>query len=215
MVIAAGITGKPSARSAFTAHPWHGVDPHAKHGAFWVYIEIVPTDTVKYELHKPSGLLHVDRPQRFSSMCPTPYGFIPQTHCMTRVAKLCEERGHGAGLVGDGDPLDACILTEKTLNAGNILLRARPIGGLRMIDKNEVDDKIVMVLEDDLAFGHLREIADCPVAFIDRLRHYFLSYKRTPDSVENPVRIAQVYGAAEAGRVIACSMEDYQASFPE
>lgn len=196
--------------SAMLAHPWHGVEPRAARSAFWTYIEIVPTDTVKYELHKPSGLLHIDRPQRFSSMCPTPYGFIPKTYCRERVATLCEARGHGNGLVGDGDPLDACVLTEKTLTAGNILLRAIPIGGLRMIDRNEVDDKIVMVLEDDLAFGHMRDIAACPPAFIDRLRHYFLSYKRTPDATENPVRIAEVYGAEEALRVIEASFDDYQ-----
>jgi inorganic pyrophosphatase len=189
------------------------VDPRAEKGAFWTYIEIVPTDTVKYELHKPSGLLHIDRPQRFSSMCPTPYGFIPKTYCKEKVALLCEERGHGAGLRGDGDPLDACVLTEKTIGAGNILLRAIPIGGLRMIDRNEVDDKIVMVLEDDLAFGHLRDISECPPAFVDRLRHYFLSYKRTPDATENPVRIAEVYGATEALRVIEASFEDYAASY--
>jgi inorganic pyrophosphatase len=198
------------ARSHFTAHPWHGVEPHAKDGEFWTYIEIVPTDTVKYELHKPSGLLHIDRPQRFSSMCPTPYGFIPKTHCMTEVAKLCKE----PGLIGDGDPLDACVLTEKSIGAGNILLRARPIGGLRMIDRNEVDDKIIMVLEDDLAFGHMKDIHDCPKAFVDRLRHYFLSYKRTPDSTENPVRIAEVYNAAAAYAVIEASMRDYETSFP-
>jgi inorganic pyrophosphatase len=206
----------PAKVSPLQSHPWHGVEPRAAKGAFWTYIEIVPTDTVKYELHKPSGLLHIDRPQRFSSMCPTPYGFIPKTYCKEKVAQLCEDRGHGQPgehLRGDGDPLDACVLTEKTLTAGNILLRAIPIGGLRMIDRGEVDDKIVMVLEDDLAFGHLRDIAECAPAFIDRLRHYFLTYKRTPDATENPVRIAEVYGAQEAVRVIETSFLDYAQSF--
>ena len=56
------------------------------------YIEIVPTDAVKYELDKASGHLRIDRPQRFSSLCPTLYGFIPQTFCGEQVGELCAER---------------------------------------------------------------------------------------------------------------------------
>jgi inorganic pyrophosphatase len=51
------------------------------------YLEIVPTDTVKYEVAKPSGFLRVDRPQRYSNVCPTPHGFLPQTLCGSRIAK--------------------------------------------------------------------------------------------------------------------------------
>ena len=60
---------------------------------------------------------------------------------------------------GDGDPLDICILTEKTISAGNFLARCRPIGGLRMLDANEADDKIIAVLEGDLAFGEIRDLS--------------------------------------------------------
>jgi inorganic pyrophosphatase len=204
----------------FSAHPWHGVVPGTDDAAvFSVYIEIVPTDTVKYELDKASGLLRIDRPHRFSSMCPSLYGFVPQTYCGPKVAALCEEGGFGTGLVGDGDPLDICVLTEKAVSQGNILVRARPIGGLRMIDKNEVDDKIIAVLEADLGFGHMRDLSECPPAFVDRLRHYFLSYKRTPselgtgNSQEPVVRIVEVYGQAEALRVIATSGSDYADAF--
>jgi inorganic pyrophosphatase len=73
----------------FQAHPWHGVNPGEKAPEeVSSYIEIVPTDVVKYELDKGSGHLRVDRPQRFSSMCPTLYGFIPQTFCGEEVAAL-------------------------------------------------------------------------------------------------------------------------------
>ena len=83
----------PSMDRLFQAHPWHGVSPGAKSPeAVNAYIEIVPTDAVKYELDKASGHLRVDRPQRFSSMCPTLYGFIPQTYCGDQVAQLCAER---------------------------------------------------------------------------------------------------------------------------
>src|SRR6185503_7809262 len=73
----------------FQSHPWHGV-PIGDDSPEIVtaYIEIVPTDTVKYELDKSSGLLKIDRPQRFSNVCPTNYGFVPQTYCGEKVAEL-------------------------------------------------------------------------------------------------------------------------------
>src|SRR5438132_9474923 len=137
----------------FQAHPWHGVAPGDPAGVVQAYIEIVPTDTVKYELDKQTGHLRVDRPQRFSNVCPALYGFVPQTHCGERNGELCSLRTGRKGIVGDGDPLDICVLTEKTIPRGDILLEARPIGGLRMIDRGEADDKIIAVLEGDAAYG--------------------------------------------------------------
>ena len=198
----------------FQAHPWHGVPAQAgdpEH--FAAFIEIVPTDTVKYELHKASGHLHVDRPQRFSSICPTLYGFIPQTYCAERVAARCTERTGLPQMHGDGDPLDICVLTEKAIAHGNLFVRARVIGGLRMVDGSEVDDKIVAVLEQDLAYGHVRELADCPAVIVDRLQHYFLSYKQRPDDPSRRVRIAEVYDRAEALEVVGRSLEDYRDHF--
>ena len=146
----------------FQAHPWHGVDPGDPAGVVQAFIEIAPTDTVKYELDKRSGHLKVDRPQRYSSQPPTLYGFIPQTYCGKRVGERCSERTGVPGVKGDGDPMDVCILTEKTMAHANFFLRARPIGGLRMVDGEEADDKIVAVLERDMAYGDLRDIADAP-----------------------------------------------------
>lgn len=197
---------------AYRAHPWHGIpagDPAA--GAVNAYIEIVPSDTVKYELDKQSGILKIDRPQKFSNQCPTLYGFIPRTYCGARVAALCAEITNRAGLRGDGDPLDICVLTERTIPRGDILLRARPIGGLRMIDHGEVDDKIVAVLVDDAMYEATSEIEQCPRGWIDRLRHYFLTYKQIPGEGAHLVEIASVYGAAEARTVVEKSKLDYLA----
>jgi inorganic pyrophosphatase len=144
------------------------------------YIEIVPTDAVKYELDKASGHLKVDRPQRFSSMCPTLYGFIPQTFCGIEVAALCAARTGREGIEGDGDPMDICVLSEKTFAHGSFFLNARPVGGLRMIDGQQADDKIIAVLESDLAYGQLQNIGDVPSGLVDRLKHYFLSYSSFP-----------------------------------
>lgn len=197
----------------FQAHPWHGVEAHAGDDLLAAFIEIVPTDTVKYELHKPSGHLHIDRPQRFSSICPTLYGFIPQTYCAERVALRCTERTGLPEMRGDGDPLDICVLTEKAIAHGNLFVHARPIGGLRMVDGQEVDDKIVAVLEQDLAYGHVKELADCPAGVVERLQHYFLSYKQRPDEERRQVRIAEVYDRAEALEVVERSEHDYRDHF--
>jgi inorganic pyrophosphatase len=198
----------------FQAHPWHGVSPGKDAPAtINAFIEIVPTDAVKYELDKATGHLRVDRPQRFSSLCPMPYGFIPQTYCGDGVGELCSERVGRSGIRGDGDPMDICVLTEKSFSQGNFFVRARPIGGLRMIDGMEADDKIIAVLESDIAYGHIENITQCPPGLVERLKHYFLSYKQLPNEAPRHVEIAEVYDRAEAGTVIARSLTDYRARF--
>jgi len=198
----------------FQSHPWHGVTPGLKAPELVnAYIEIVPTDAVKYELDKPSGHLRVDRPQRFSSMCPTLYGFIPQTYCGVEVAELCAQRTGRQGIEGDKDPMDVCVLSEKTFAQGNFFLNARPIGGLRMIDGQQADDKIIAILEADLAYGALGDISDVPAGLVDRLKHYFLSYKQLPNEEKKKVEIVGVYDRAEALDVIARSLRDYQREF--
>jgi inorganic pyrophosphatase len=201
-------------RQLFQAHPWHGVSPGAKTPQLVnAYIEIVPTDAVKYELDKASGHLRVDRPQRFSSMSPTLYGFIPQTYCGREVAELCEQRTGRVGIEGDKDPMDICVLSEKAFAHGSFFLLARPIGGLRMIDGNQADDKIIAVLDSDLAYGKFDEIGDVPQGLVDRLKHYFLSYKQLPSETEKRVEIIDVYDRTEALDVITRSLRDYESEF--
>jgi len=198
----------------FQAHPWHGVAPGENAPAVVnAYIELVPTDTVKYELDKVSGHLRLDRPQRYSSLCPMPYGFIPQTYCGAAVATLCETRTGRRDMRGDGDPMDICVLTEKPLTHGDIFVRAKPIGGLRMIDGSEADDKIIAVLESDVAFGHIEDIAAAPAGLIERLSHYFLTYKQLPHETTRHVEITHVYNRAEADEVITRSFQDYRARY--
>jgi inorganic pyrophosphatase len=198
----------------FQAHPWHGVLPGEKAPAeLGAYVEIVPTDPVKYELDKGSGHLRVDRPQRFSSMCPTLYGFIPQTFCGDEVGALCAARTGLSGIEGDGDPMDICVLTEKAFAHGNFFLQAKPIGGFRMIDGRQADDKIIAVLVSDVAYGHIEDIDGCPKGLVDRLKHYFLTYKQLPAEAPRRVEIAAVYNRAEALDVIERSMRDYRQRF--
>ena len=199
----------------FQAHPWHGVTAgDDAPGVVNAYIEIVPTDAVKYELDKRSGHLKVDRPQRFSSFPPTLYGFIPQTFCGDRVAEL-SRKGDGAGdaIRGDGDPMDICVLTERPAAHANFLVRAKPVGGLRMIDGREADDKIIAVLEKDVSYGHIEDLADAPSGLVERLQHYFLTYKQLPQESPRRVEIAEVYDRAAALETIRRSFEDYRTRY--
>ena len=200
----------------FASHPWHGVaiGPEAPRQVT-MYVEIVPSDTVKYELDKDSGLLKVDRPQLYSNVCPSPYGLVPRTLCGARVAALAEEKTGRGGLVGDDDPLDILLLTEKTFTHGNILVQALPIGGLGMLDGNEVDDKIVAVMVKDAVYGGVQDISNLPSLLVDRLQHYFLTYKQAPNDAHLACELTRVYGREEAFEVIRRSQDDYGTRFGE
>jgi len=202
--------------SPLQAHPWHGIPAgELAPDVVNVFIELVPTDTVKYEVDKASGHLKLDRPQMFSSLCPAPYGFIPRTWCHERVAELAMQATGRQGVIGDGDPVDICVLTERPINHAALLLRARPIGGLRLFDHSEADDKLVGVLIDDPAYGGLTELAQVPPPVVNRLRHYFLTYKQIPDAPgTTPVcEITDIYDAATARDVVRRAMADYDDEF--
>jgi len=201
-------------RLILKAHPWHGVPIGAEFPqTVTVYVEIVPTDTVKYELDKLSGYLRADRPQKFSNVCPSLYGLIPQTYCGERIGALCAERTGREHVKGDGDPLDICVLSERSFSHGDILLEAIPIGGLRMIDGHQADDKIIAVLKGDPEYSGWKDISECTDTLVQRLRHYFLTYKDAPDASPRNTEITHVYDAREAHAVIRASHEDYTAKF--
>lgn len=201
-----------------TAHPWHGVSPGLNAPkVVQAFIEIVPTDVVKYELDKITGHLRIDRPHNYSSHCPTLYGFIPQTYCGMETGAFCRQQSGMRVDDGDGDPLDICVLSECNIAHGNIFVNAIPIGGLRMIDGGKADDKIIAVLQNDVVYGDLRNVLRSPrgvKGLIKRLRHYFFSYKRSPDgTTDKQVEIAAIYGRKEAYEVIAASRRDYLTTF--
>lgn len=197
----------------YKSHPWHGVDigPDVPE-VITTFIEMVPTDTVKYEIDKVTGYLRIDRPQKYSNVVPALYGFIPQTFSSRRVAEYCMEKTGRKDITGDGDPIDICVLTEKEITHGDILVRARPIGGFRMLDGNESDDKIIAVLNNDTVYGHFKDISDCPDLVIGRLQHYFLTYKDMPGK-QKDVEITHIFGVDEAHEIINRSMEDYHHKF--
>ncbi|MBP8156561.1 MAG: inorganic diphosphatase, partial [Leadbetterella sp.] len=147
-------------KPVYKAHPWHGISvgPDAPE-VVTTFIEIVPSDTIKYEIDKESGFLKIDRPQKYSNIVPALYGFIPQTYCGDKVAEFAREKGATTIKVGDGDPLDICVLSSHHIPHGDILLQAKPIGGFCFIDKGEADDKIIAVLTGDQIYGNFNDIS--------------------------------------------------------
>jgi inorganic pyrophosphatase len=197
----------------FRPHPWHGLDPGPRFPEIVLaYVEIVPTDGVKYEIDKESGYLKVDRPQRFSTFCPTLYGFVPRTYCGAQVAAY-PLPGSPHVTTGDGDPLDICILTDRPISRGEIVVAARPVGGLRMVEKGEADDKILAVLIGDPTYGDMADIRQVPRPVIDRLRHYFLTYKAIPGEQSATITVDPIYDAMEARGILKASSLDYEAEF--
>ncbi len=193
-------------------HPWHGLRSRAdsadeRSDVVQVYIEMTPDDVVKYELDKSSGFLMVDRPQRTTSSPPALYGFIPRTYCAEEVAKRCPSVE-----IADGDPLDICVFSERHITRADIILKARVVGGIQMIDGGEADDKIVAVLEGDNIWGDVKDITDLPKIKTERLQHYFSTYKMIPGK-HTDIKVDFVYGREEALEVIAAAEQDYRAHF--
>lgn len=197
----------------YKSHPWHGIDiGEEAPEVVTCFIEMVPSDTVKYEVDKVSGYLRLDRPQKYSNVVPALYGFLPLTYSGDRVAEYCRGKTGRDDIIGDKDPIDICVLTEKEITHGNILVRARPIGGFRMLDGNEADDKLIGVLYNDAVYAQFKSISDLPEVVVNRLKHYFLTYKDLPGNVAD-VEITHTYGADEAIEVINRSLEDYRKKF--
>ncbi len=189
-------------------HPWHGLEvgrrpPRLVHA----YVEITPFDLVKYEVDKVTGYLRVDRPQRSSSQPPSLYGFIPQTYCAERVNALSPNSERG-----DGDPLDICVFSERPISKSEVILNAKVVGGLQAVDGGEADDKIVAVLENDYFYGAIEEILDLQEILIERLRHYFATYKMVPGQ-ESQMVVEAVYGRDHALKVVSAAIEDYEEAF--
>jgi inorganic pyrophosphatase len=191
-------------------HPWHGLEPGRELPLYVnAYIEITPFDLIKYEIDKVSGYVKVDRPQRTSSQPPSLYGFIPKTYCGAAVAALCPGAERG-----DGDPLDLCVLSERPIARAEIIVPARVVGGLQLLDRGEADDKIIAVLEGDLVWSNVTDIANLPPILVERLQHYFITYTLVPGA-RSQIAVQRAYGVEHAAQVIEAALADYQALLAE
>lgn len=195
----------------YRAHPWHG--PSLGEKAPEVvncYVEIAPLSTLKFEMDKETGMLKVDRPHKYSSLCPCLYGFLPRTYAGSRVAEFTSQKTGLSNISGDADAIDICILSDNVFMNGDIIVKARPIGGFRILDTNEADDKIIAVLEGDLVFDGIKDIHECPEKILDQLRHFFLTYKDIPEKgKQGKIQLTHIYGREEAYEVIRRGYQDY------
>ena len=141
------------------------------------------------------------------------YGLIPQTYCGDGVAGFSGS-GPTPGVVGDGDPLDICVLTEKTIPHSDILLTALPIGGLSMADGGEADDKIIAVMQDDATYGGYTDLKDSPMTSSIACSIIFSPINVRRD-MHHKLEITSMYGREKALKVIRTSHKDYKKKFPE
>jgi len=200
--------GFPDPFYRWRPHPWHGLDAGpGPPGLVHAYIEITPFDLVKYEVDKVTGYMRVDRPQRGSSQPPTLYGFIPRTYAGPSVAELSP-----GARAGDGDPLDICVVSERPINRSEVVVNARVVGGLQILDKGDADDKIIAVLENDGVWGEASDVADLPAAIVERLSHYFATYKLVPGGTSD-IQIEATFGRAHALAVVDAALKDYELEF--
>jgi len=198
----------PSPFYRWRPHPWHGLEIGLNPPELvYAFIEMTPFDHIKYEVDKTTGYLHVDRPQRTSSLSPSLYGFIPRTYCGEKVKALSQ-----GAIRGDGDPLDICVISERPINRSEIFLNAVVVGVLQMLDNMEADDKIIAVLENDHIYGHIRTIEELPGAIVERLKHYFSTYKMIKD-LEPGTKIINTFGASKAKEIVNAAIEDYRLTF--
>jgi inorganic pyrophosphatase len=133
------------------------------------------------------------------------YGFIPRTYCGERIAALCSGASRG-----DGDPLDICVLSERPITRAEIIVPSRIVGGIQLLDRGEADDKIIAVLEGDFIWSEASDILDLPKILVERLQHYFSTYKLVPGA-DVQITVQGVYGVDHARRVVEAAIADYQA----
>jgi inorganic pyrophosphatase len=173
-------------------HPWHEVAigknvPESVNAI----IEIPKGSRAKYEIHKESGLIMLDRVLYASMYYPQNYGFVPQT------------------LGEDGDPLDIMVLTQVTV-VPRCLIPSKVIGVMRMVDRGEPDDKILAVAEGDASVAHINDVSELPEYFRVELKHFFEEYK----TLENKIVVVDDFQSKEKGmQIIVESIERYNKEY--
>ena len=176
-------------------HPFLAAQPKKAPEEVLLAVEIPAGSFTKYEINE-EGLVYVDRFQSMPVVYPANYGSMPRT------------------LAGDGDPLDALVLTREPLHPG-VLIAFRPIGYLRMLDKGEQDDKVIGVPTDkvDPTYSNIRDLADLPLIERQRIEAFFRIYKDLPPG-RNPVVLNGYGNAAEAKVLITEALQRFEKKTP-
>ena len=171
---------------------WHDISPkRISPTKFMAVIEIPKGCKNKYEMDKETGLLRLDRVLYTSTHYPANYGFIPRTYA------------------DDHDPLDVLVLCQENI-VPMTLVECKPIGVLKMVDDNSLDEKIIAVPTNDPTYSNYTDISELPPHIFDEISHFFKVYKslETKETVVN-----EVCGADEAKKIIEKCIQLYKDSF--
>jgi inorganic pyrophosphatase len=170
-------------------NPWHDIELGDDFPEVIRAVVEVPKDSkVKYELDKATGMIKVDRVLFSSVHYPANYGFIPKTYC------------------DDDDPLDILILGQLSV-VPLAIMRARPIGLLKMVDQGQSDDKIIAVHINDPEYAHYRSIHDLPPHRLAELKHFFEAYTKLENKV---VLVENFLDARDAKKSVNDAHEFYK-----
>ncbi len=170
-------------------HPWHSQEIGENPPEFLNAVIEIPKDSkVKYELDKRSGFIKVDRVLYGPYVYPANYGFIPQTYC------------------DDGDPLDIMVYCQQPIYPRTIA-PARVIGGLKMFDQGQGDDKIFAVMEGDPAYKGIRDISQMPDYLLQELKEFFTNYKNLE---KKEVEVIDFYGREQALEAVSSALALYR-----
>lgn len=173
---------------------WHDVSvERMKPDDFIAVIEIPKGSKKKYELDKETGMIMLDRILYTSTHYPANYGFLPRT------------------FAEDGDPLDVLVLCQEPLDPLT-LVRCYPIGAIKMIDDDEIDEKIVAVPFQDPSLTSYKDLKDLPVHLFEEISHFFEVYKQLEHKVTS---VKEVLGRESAIEIIAGSLQGYLKKFNE
>lgn len=171
---------------------WHDVDPsRIKPEHFIACIEIAKGGKNKYELDKETGFLILDRVLFTSTHYPANYGFIPRT------------------FAEDLDPLDVLVLCQEPIDPLT-LVRCKPIGVIKMIDSDAIDEKIIAVAENDPSINGYEDISQLPHHLFDEISHFFEVYKQLEGKKTS---VKEVLGHKDAVKIIQESIISYQKKY--
>jgi inorganic pyrophosphatase len=169
-------------------NPWHDFNPERIHPeSFTAIVEIPKGSKKKYELDKETGLIRLDRILFTSTHYPMNYGFIPKT------------------LANDGDPLDVLVLCSEILDPLTEV-DCYPVGVVRMIDDEQVDEKIIAIPFKDPTYNGYRDISELPPHTIDEVSHFFDVYKALEHSKTS---VKETCARGDALQIVADSIQRY------
>jgi len=169
---------------------WHDVEVGERFpDEFPCVIEIPKGGHTKYELDKKTGLLYLDRVLHSAVYYPANYGLVPRTYW------------------DDGDPMDILVLGQDPV-VPLCILKARPVGVMDMIDRDQEDAKIIAVHADDPSVAHFQDLSELPRHTLDELRRFFEDYKKLEHDAS--VTVERFMGREDAHRMLRRAAKLYK-----